>query len=350
MNRNSIFFGLILSLASHLSFAESTTCNGKFPNPLTDYCWSGVFPIKVAGVTLFGSDQEDNNSTSHASALCKCGDVSTGNIKVGTTMSFWEPITMVDVVRQPFCFAGLGGMDMGKVVDAPHMGISQIDGGAVSQSSFYQVHWYANPILYWLGALSGSTCLDRSPFDILDITEVNPVWNDEELALITTNPDAYLYANPVAGLACPADCVTASAGFPNDKAYWCAGCQGRMFPLTGTVPQHIGTVQATSLVMQKFINMAHRQLMIWGADATGGDDQVGLCYKYPKYMMAKSDYKYAMLFPTPERKHDGKCAQPLGRTTAVWGAGTTFPFHGEDVVYELLRKRDCCEGAFSLGN
>jgi conjugal transfer pilus assembly protein TraU len=323
------------------AYSGSATCNGKFPNPITDYCWSGIFPISIAKVKLFDLNQDDNDSSRHADAICTCGEGL--DLKAGATISFWEPITMVDVVRKPFCFAGLGGVDIGDVFDAPAMGSGTVDGGAVSKESFYHVHWYANPILFWLGALADATCLDRSPFDVLDISEVNPLWNDEELTLLTMNPDAYLYANPVAQLACAPDCVTASAGFANPITYWCAGCQGSMFPLTGTVPHHIGTIDSTSLLLQKFTNLAHRQLTIWGTSATGDGD--GLCYKYPKFMMDKTDYKYSMLFPVPERKYGGKCAQPYGRTTALWGAGHSFPFQGEDVVYQVLRKRDCCEGA-----
>lgn len=350
-NKLREFFGVSLIAFSSISVADDATCNGEFPNPITDYCWSAVFPISIAGVEIFDLDQEDNSSTDNADVICTCG--SGLDIKIGTTISFWEPITMVDVVRKPFCLAGLGGVDMGNLFDAPKNGIGTIDGGAVQRDAFYHVHWYANPILFWLGALTESTCMDRSPFDVISMTEVNPMWNDEELSSLTTNPDAFLYANPVAQLACAPDCITSSAGMPNPVTYWCAGCQGSMFPLTGTVPHHIGVVDTSSLLLQKYTNLAHRQLMIWGTSATSNSSDAGLCYKYPKYMMDKSDYKYAMLFPVPQRKSNHGfgsklCAQPFGRTTAVWGAGHTFPFQGEDVVYQVLRKRDCCEGASLL--
>ncbi|MBN2864373.1 MAG: TraU family protein [Thiotrichales bacterium] len=346
MKTLKIIFGslLLLGASTQLAFS-SATCNGKFPNPITDYCWSAVFPIKVAGFEIFNDpDQIDNDSSKNTSPVCTCGEGL--DLKLGVSISFWEPITMVDVVRKPFCFAGLGGVDMGDVFPAPSHGSGVIDGGSVARDAFYQVHWYANPILFWLGALVDTSCLDRSPFDILDITEVNPLWNDEELTTLTVNPDAFLYANPLAQIACAQDCITASAGFPNNLTYWCAGCQGSMFPLTGKSQAHIGVVNTSSLLLQKFTNMGHRTLMIWGTSATdSGSKENGMCYKYPKFMMDKRDYKYSMLFPVPQRKIGGVCSQPFGRTTVLWGAGHAFPFEGEDVVYQVLRKRDCCEGA-----
>lgn len=50
------------------------------------------------------------------------------------------------------------------------------------------------------------------------------------------------------------------------------------------------------------------------------------------------------------KKIAGKCCQPLGRSTTLWGAGREFPFEGEDFAYQVFRKRNCCQGALSLGN
>lgn len=330
-------------LISTIVHAENTaTCNGKFANPVTDYCWSCVFPIKIAGVSLFNQGQEDKPS--NTDVVCTCAGPS-GTIvdgKIGISTSFWEPITMVDVVRKPFCLAGLGGIDLGNVIDAPSHGSSSVDGGAVSREAFYQVHWYVNPILYWLEVLLDNDCLERSPFDLAYMTELDPMWNDDEMTMLI-NPDIFLYANPVAQLACSADCITASAGFSNPLTYWCAGCQGSLFPMSGQVSHHLGLIDSSSLLLQRFTAKAHRELMVWGA--TGSD---AMCYKYPKYMMDKTDYKYSMLFPAPQRKSNGKCCQPYGRTTALWGAGMSFPFYGEDAVYQVFRKRDCCAGASVL--
>ncbi len=330
-----LFFILLLP---NFALADSYVCNGKFPHPINDYCWSCVFPLKIAGFDLpFISGQEDKQE--QVDRVCTCGQGA--DLILGLTTSFWEPTTLVDVVRKPFCLAGLGGIDMGDIVDAPKHGRQKTDGG-VSKDSFYHVHWYINPILSWVGLAVDNSCVDQMGFDLAYLTELDPLWNDEEMAAILS-PDIFLFANPVAQLACAADCVTASAGFPLNKMYWCAGCQGSIMPLTGTVNNHIGMVDSTSLMLQKFAHKAHRELMIWGAS---GKD--GACYKYPKYLMDKTDYKYTMVFPKPQKKIAGKCCQPFGRTTALWGSMKEIPYKGEDAVYQVFRKRDCCVGASVL--
>ena len=324
---------VLISLHASLALSEGDAlCNGKFPNPITDYCWSCVFPIRIAGIEIPLDDrQEDTNDS--VDATCTCGDGL--NLAIGITSSFWEPSMLVDVVRKPFCMAGIGGVDMGNLIDAPASGISRVK-GTQAKDSFYQVHWYVNPILYIIQLAVDSDCLDRSPFDMAYMTEIDPKWNDEELSLIL-NPDVFLYANPIAQAACIGDCFSATADFPLNDMYWCGGCQGSVFPFTGHVNNHIGLVDSSSLLLQKFTHMAHRELMIY---AQSGED--GMCKKYPKFLIDKNDYKYSMVFPTPQRKIFGRCCQPFGRTTADWGSGTTFPYKGEDVVYQVFRKRDCC--------
>lgn len=320
--------------------ADSNSCNGKFPHPINDYCWSAIFPIKIAGIDLsWIGKQEDNDSK--ADAICSCGDGIAK--KIGVANSFWEPTSMVEVVRKPYCMSGLGGTQLDVGVDAPESKVDVVDGGSVAKSTFHQVHLYQNPLLYWMEVGIDNSCIDTKPFELLYLTELDPLWDDDDLTNLLS-PEAYLFANPAAILACTGDCVATSAGFPNDEMFWCAGCQGGVFPLTGTTnTANTGVIESSSLLLQKFLHKAHRELMLWG---TSGKD--GMCHKYPKYLIDKTDYKYSMLFPTPQKKVAGKCGQPLGRTTALWGAGSAFPYKGEDMVYQLFKKNDCCAGQKGL--
>ena len=43
-------------------------------------------------------------------------------------------------------------------------------------------------------------------------------------------------------------------------------------------------------------------------------------------------------------KESGRCCQPFGRTTVIWGAGKEYPVKGEDFAFMLFRKRNCCVG------
>jgi conjugal transfer pilus assembly protein TraU len=203
------------------------------------------------------------------------------------------------------------------------------------------VHWYVNPILTYLEVLLDFPCLEQGSLDLAYLTEVDPLWADDELTAIL-NPEAVLFANPAAKAACAADCVAATAGFPIPNLFWCAGCQGSIYPMNGHVTTHIGAVQASTLLVQRMAAKMHRQFLTWS-----GAGQAGMCGYYMQPIMDKTQYKMQMVYPIPNtQKEDGRCCQPFGRTTAIWGAGKEFPVEGEDFAYQIFRKRNCCASVF----
>lgn len=324
-------FGLVAALISNASFAD--TCVGKFPNPITDVCWECVFPITMAGGTLTSMSQEDTPNPTNP--ICTCGNPPT----IGVPVGFWEPVRRVDVVRQPFCMVSLGGITLTNSINAPSHSAGV--GSGKTKSHFYQAHWYIDPLMFYLQAVLDSKCLDNEGFDVGYITELDPLWNDDEMTRML-NPDIYLFLNIPAQAACAADCVTATAGFPNNLLYWCAGCQGPLYPLNGNVQAASGGVQASLLIAERMTGKMIREGLM--AAASGPQ---GMCGYYPLTIMDKTEFKYQMLFPVPQTtKIAGKCCQPMGRTTVLWGAGKEFPYQGEDFVYEVFRKRNCCQGAF----
>jgi conjugal transfer pilus assembly protein TraU len=78
---------------------DSLTCTGRFPNPITDICWSCILPITLGGTTLANLDgQEDIANPS--SPVCSCGV----NPTVGLSIGFWEPARHVETpasMRRP---------------------------------------------------------------------------------------------------------------------------------------------------------------------------------------------------------------------------------------------------------
>lgn len=332
--RRLIRFHAVASILVALAVPAARACDGRFLNPITDICWSCSAPITLMGRNLLDMGQEDNGSSSGGTCACD----SNGMPSVGVVAGFWEPSRLAEVVREPFCFPSLGGIRVDPGIMAPRAGRTVHDSTATK--SFYQVHWYFNPLLYWLEVLLDDTCLERGQFDLAYLTELDPFWEDSE-ATFVLNPDAALYSNVVAQAACAADCVAASAGFPLNLLYWCAGCQGPMFPLTGHVAAHVGGVQASALLVQRLTFKLHRELMMWAGAGSGGR-----CGFYPQPVMDKRNYKMQLVYPVANTtKIAGRCCQPYGRTTAVWGAGKEFPVRGENFAYEIFRKRDCCMGA-----
>ena len=322
----ALLFVFIFARESHAG-----TCQGTFANPITDICWSCLFPMSVGGNDVLALDQEDVPNPSGFGCIC------TSPPRVGVKVGFWEPARRVDVTRSPYCMVSLGGVSLNPGIDAPE-GEVRLQADNTRQSS-WQAHWYVDPILYYLEVVVDSPCLEPTGFDLAYLTEVDPTWNDDELTLLL-NPETFLFGNPVAQAACAGDCVLSSAGFGSNVLFWCAGCQGSIYPFNGHVQAHTSLVQASSLVVQRMAAKLHRELLMWGS--MGAD---GMCGYYPQPVMDKTQYKYHMLYPIPQTQQiAGKCCQPFGRTTALWGAGKSFPYAGEDFAYQIFRKRNCCMG------
>jgi conjugal transfer pilus assembly protein TraU len=319
-------------LVASVARAEST-CYGRFVNPITDICWSCIFPISLGAIPLLSDGQADTPNP--ASPVCYCPPY-----RVGLSIGFWEPVRLVDVTRTPFCMVGLGGIQLDPGVYAPRG--AQVAHDSQTRNSFYQVHWYAHPILKLLEVLLDFPCLEKGSLDLVYLTEVDPLWADDELTAII-HPEVVLFANPIAKAACAVDCIAATAHLPIPFLFWCAGCQGSIYPMDGHVTTHIGGVQASMLLTQRMAAKMHRQLVTWS-----GAGAAGLCGYYPQPIMDKSQYKTQMVYPIPNtRKDGGTCCQPFGRSTIVWGAGKEFPVTGEDFAYQIFRKRNCCASWYS---
>ena len=321
---------ILFLLISLVSFRAESSCVGRFVNPITDVCWSCIFPITIMGIEV--ASGEDTPNTNGPICFCNRPFPPYYNIP-GIPISFWEPSRLVDVTRTPYCMVSLGGVMMGPNRGAIGRGsVSHAPKGHMKQS-FYQAHWYVYPVLYWLELLTDFACMETSQVDVAYITELDPLWNDDELSFII-NPEAALFGNPIAQLACAADCALASVGFPLDVLFWCGGCQGSLYPFTGHVPAHSSPIQASLLITQRFMAKLHREGLLWGYIGVQG-----LCDKYPMPIIRKTQYKTQMTYPIASTV-DG--CHPLGRSDMIWSTGRTIPYVGEDFGYLIWRKRNCC--------
>ena len=321
---------LILFLILNISsvFASDTFapgCKGSFINPITDICWDCIFPITIGGIELGSGEMPDTENMK--SPICMCPNPLP---RIGITGGFWEPVRLVDVTKKPFCFVNLGGMEIDLGFDigqgqSPH-------GKGKSNTSSWHVHWYIYPVIYWLELITDLGCLEQSNFDVAYITELDPLWQDDILTFIL-NPEAILFANPIAQAACAADCVKSSVSTPFDELFWCAGCQGSMYPLNGRISAHISGVQSSLLAVEKMAYKLHREFLAWG---TSGTTPEQLCSRYPMPVMKKSQYRAQLVNPTSSDCY------PFGRTTTIYESGKEIPIQGEDFGYLIWRKRNCC--------
>jgi conjugal transfer pilus assembly protein TraU len=189
-------FLILMCLLSLWAPNVHANCVGQFVNPVSDICWKCIFPLTIAGLTVSSGEDTPNAKT----PVCFCKDPP----RVGLPLSFWEPARLIDVTRTPYCMVNLGGITMGPSKGVQGRGsVSHGPKGHMKQS-FYQVHWYVYPVIYWLELLLDFVCLEKASFDVAYVTELDPLWNDDETSFII-NPEAALFGNPIAQAACGAD-------------------------------------------------------------------------------------------------------------------------------------------------
>lgn len=323
-----LIFLIFICLGLSSQVAAKSNCVGRFLNPVTDICWKCIFPLHVAGVEIVKGNPSPKGPNK---PICWCHS-KVARVKVpGLPISFWEPVRLVDVTRTPYCLVNMGGKQVADTGIA-HRGDVDEDSSDLTHRSFYHVHWYVYPIIFWLEVLTDFICLDNLPIDLAYLTELDPLWNDDEKSIIL-NPEAGLFGNIAAQAACVADCAAATTNLPLDSLFWCNGCQGSLYPFSGTINEHMGGVQASLLITGRFMAKLHREGLLWGTIG-----KPGLCEKYPMPIIKKSQYRLQMTYPIPTSKN----CYTLGHSEVLWQHDKEFPFKGSDFGYLVWRKRDCC--------
>lgn len=322
--KKSLILISILQAISTVSLASLTPCTGRPINPATDICWDCLLPITIGSTPVVTGTNPD--TTNPPNTLCSCGDSIIPS--VGVAVGYWEPMELIDVTRSPYCLVNLGGV---KLMDNAEDGAVAVD-NPNENTGFFYVHAYHFPIMQMLGVPAPS-CADSGSMSLTYLSELDPTWTDENLAL-TLFPETTLFNNLPMQAACSADAVSASTYLPIDSLYWCAGAQGGMYPQTGDVGEYIGGVQGSVLLSERLIYRFHRLGLMQDSSATN------LCTETTQPILPKSRYRYQMINPTPTITPGG--CQPFGRTTMPWGSLLESPVSTENYGYLIFRKRNCC--------
>src|SRR3546814_528989 len=141
--------------------AAGPTCNGKFVNPITDVCWSCLFPLSVGGLKIWPSGRPDTKNP--ASPICACADPLP---RIGISVGFWEPARLADVTMKPWCFPNLGGVRIapGFDIGQGYLAGPSMVGGRSQSTAKWHVHWYVYPLLYWMEILTDFVCFEQASF------------------------------------------------------------------------------------------------------------------------------------------------------------------------------------------
>ena len=319
-------FGLLLWGNSHMAAADAA-CEGRFVNPITDICWRCMFPLSLGSTKVTGGDLPDTSNPGSPIQFCPMPPPVFQ--RVGLAIGYWEPMAMTDVARSPGCMVNLGGftVNLGKM----GMGTAKKDDKQVN-GAFYHVHWYKYPLTYWLNIITSLGCLQGGDLDIGYLSEIDPTWGDSALTSIL-NPEAVIFANPIAQGACAADAIASAVNKPLDPLFWCAGSQGSMYPFNGWVSNESSPLQSPVLVSERMAFKLHRQGQIM--ESVGEDKKV--CFEYPSPIIPKTRWRYQMVNMYP----DVAQCHPFGRTVMRWETGRNPPNTKKNYGYLLWRKRNC---------
>ncbi|EKR4929441.1 conjugal transfer mating pair stabilization protein TraG [Escherichia coli] len=228
--KRGLWLLMFFLLAGHVPAASAdSACEGRFVNPITDICWSCIFPLSLGSIKVSQGKVPDTANPSMPIQICPAPPPLFR--RIGLAIGYWEPMALTDVTRSPGCMVNLGFSlpAFGKTAQ----GTAKKDEKQVN-GAFYHVHWYKYPLTYWLNIITSLGCLEGGDLDIAYLSEIDPTWTDSSLTTIL-NPEAVIFANPIAQGACAADAIASAFNMPLDVLFWCAGSQGSMYPFNGWV-------------------------------------------------------------------------------------------------------------------
>jgi conjugal transfer pilus assembly protein TraU len=326
---------LLVTLWLIISFTNTSwaVCESRFVNLVSDICWNCMFPLKIGGVTVFGTTQPDTVDIDAAggNTICTCTGSAGVNIP-GLTVSFWEPVRIIDAVMDPWCFPAFG-MEINGIT-----GSGQLR-GTVGRSSpkrasggyFAQVHDLHFPVWSILDLFIDVPCITEGDFDISYMSELDATWQDDFLALLL-NPEALVFGNPATQFACMADAVQTATGLPRDELFWCMGQWGSAYPLTGhvgTANQVLGPAAAASRLIYRLIRTG---IMC--------DHAIDPCRCMRLPIWRKSHYRLQILRP---RANTGTTIR-IGEPSPLWESMQSVSGEkgSENFSFLLFRKVNCC--------
>ena len=328
---------LLIALASLPSLANAggITCDkGRMFNPISDVCWGCIFPIKIGNASIAAGQYPDEQG--EGSPIGRCPVPPPIFQRIGMNVSYWEPYTLVDVVKEPYCMESLAmSLHTPNPLKLAGTNTHRNDARPANHGGFYQVHWYKYPIFAIFGIINDVMCATAGGLDIAYMTEYDPLWNDEDAGSIL-HPEIALFNNPIAALSCVPDAVKTLLGNSSaiDALFWCQGSQGLSYPFTGQTSQRKSGLSNAVMLMERFNMKLHRQGFV---NETHSGNPAN-CIASPDLMLPKSRYRWQMSKPTPSPDH----CYPYGTPTIQGELGRNNPFTSRDNYgFVTFRKHSC---------
>ena len=310
-------------------YADDALCRGSFINPLTEVRWDAIFPITLAGIKIKGGADMDDPEGTGTDFFCFCKKGT--SFVLGITVTYWNPVRIIETTKIPWCFPTLG-MKLSMGDSWKHMGT--YSSGADESFTFTNAH---NLITNWFDILNifmDVPCVPHEGFDVAYFSELDPSWNSDMVAYFM-NPEALLFGNPVAQLACTADSTAAASGWPIDSLFWCAGGWGSVYPFTGYNSDADYTM-GNALNMARVLFRNARVGVMWD---TGVDE----CGAVTTPIWIKTHFKVHEIRPVRGE------VMPIGRPVTLWEysknpPGGTSKGSQDNFSWQIFKFVKCCLG------
>jgi len=317
-----IIFSILLFISSLKAVCTATPAN--ITQEITALDWTAIMPIRIGGISIAPGRMPDAVNQVDI-PVCVCPAPPPIIIRVGIPIGLYNPTRIIDSVKDSLCFPSVGVQIPAAL---PNNGSKANPN--TTYSTFFQTHMIMFSPFQMLDILLDIACIQApSALDVMYITEIDPMWNDDTLSALI-QPEAVLFGNPVTNLACIADSISSMADFSNPALFWCKGSWGNAYPMTGRVNSG-DYVQASASAASELIYKLHREGLSW---ATWGIP--ALCAKYPLPIWEKDAYRMQLIFPVPW------IANSIGKTGLMWDFAKNIPFSGDNFSYIIFKKRDCC--------
>lgn len=292
-----------------------------------------IFPLRIGGVKVISMKGVDDYNSTPGMPLCICKMPPPIFLRIGIKMSIWEAGHLMETVKHPWC-SPAAGLQLPVPFNILAEGRSEDETVTKERTAAAQVHVIIYPVWMILGLFLDVVCLQAlRSFDFLYFTELDPLWQNDMWATLL-GPEAFLVANPIAQAVCAVDSVAATVWRSIDPLFWCMGAWGSTYPMSENMSS-AGYVQAQAGLASRMIAKMHRQLLFWGT--IGPPTVTGWCQRYPMPMWIKRQYNLLLLHPVPM-----KLRTVIGKPGLIWTPLKNPPFIGDDFVWMLYNKRDCC--------
>lgn len=302
--------------------SQASPCPNEGINVMGDISWGCVFPVRIGGMDQGGPNNAEPDDTS-MNPICVCHG---GTIpRVGLSVSFWEPSRLIDTVSDPFCM-----MPLGSNIGNPRPG--ELDGTLRRTRSeshaFQQMHYYIFPAWKILDMFTDIPCMEDESFDVAMMTELIPTWNNDVLSLVV-NPEAVLFANPAAALACAAESASALSNKSINQLFWCMGSWGMTYPLAGTI-HGSDYVEANA-------GLAARGTYLMGRTGLLRDTGLDGCTFQFSPIWKKDRYKLQLAKPV----RDSTC-RAIGQSGLIWTQRKHNLVNQDNFMWVQFHKVNCC--------